>query len=286
MPLQHAAFTVMMPDLSLAQSAALLRELGFDGVEWRVHIAHSERPEKPDFWRMNKATIDVATVVDKAAEVRRMSEDQGLEIMALGTYLSYKMLDDVERCMEAARIMGAGSVRVGPPKYDGSENYNALLEEACEGFTAVEDLARQYGVRANVEIHPGNICSSASLAYRLVSNFDPDNIGVILDPGNMIIEGYENWQLGLELLGPYLSHVHVKNAAWFEQRCVAGVKQWKASVTPLKEGHVPWRDLLSILDKLGYKGWLSVEDFAPGDTRTKLAEDIAYLRALEAELGI
>jgi sugar phosphate isomerase/epimerase len=276
----------MMPEFNLAEAAAVLKELGYEGVEWRVHNAPSELSEKPDYWRANRATVDVETVVDKAAEVRKLTEDHGLEVMALGTYLSYKMLDDVERCMEAARIMGAGSIRVGPPKYDGSENYNDLIEEAYEGFACVEDLARQYKVRANVEIHPRNICSSASLAYRLVSSFDPDNIGVILDPGNMIIEGYENWQLGLELLGPYLSHVHVKNAAWFEESNSDGVKTWRGAVAPLKEGYVSWRDLLWILDRVGFKGWLSVEDFAAGDARTKLAEDIAYLRALEAELAI
>lgn len=277
----------MMPEFDIPGAAALLKSLGYDGVEWRVHSAPSSTPTKPDFWRSNRATIDLETIVEKAEEIKKITQDAGLEIVGLGTYLSYKLPDDIKRCMKAARIMGCDSIRVNPPSYDGTIDYNDLYEEAVDGYTQVEELARNFKVRANIEIHHGNMCSSASLAYRLVSNFDPDCIGVIYDPGNMICEGYENWQLGLELLGPYLSHVHVKNSAWIEtgvsDECV---KQWKAAMVPLKEGFVDWRKVLAALDKAGFGGWLSFEDFAPGDTKTKLTDDIAYMKKLETDLGI
>jgi sugar phosphate isomerase/epimerase len=287
MPLKYSVFTVMMPELDIAESADLLKSLGYDGVEWRVHSVPSVLPDKPDYWRGNRATIDVDTIVKKAPEIRRISESADLEIVALGTYLGYKLLDDIARCMEAARIMGCRAIRVSPPNYDGSVNYNDLYEETVEGYVLVEDLAREHGVRANVEIHHGNMCSSASLAYRLVSNFDPDLVGVIYDPGNMICEGHEQWQLGLELLGPYLSHVHVKNAAWVE----AGVSQdgeklWKHAMVGMREGFVDWSEVLVALDRIGYRGWLSFEDFAPGDTKAKLADNIAYIKALADRLGI
>ncbi|MGC8864020.1 MAG: sugar phosphate isomerase/epimerase family protein, partial [Armatimonadota bacterium] len=166
MPLKYAAFTVMMPEFTPAEAVSLLKSLGYDGIEWRVHSVPTQFPAKPDFWRSNRATIDVETIVDTADTIRRMTEDAGLEIIGLGTYLSYKLLDDVERCMAAARAMGSPSIRVSPPGYDGSVNYNDLFEEAVDGYSQVENLAREYGVRANIEIHHGKICPSASLAYR------------------------------------------------------------------------------------------------------------------------
>lgn len=287
MSFNYSVFTVMMPELGIAESAALLKSLGYDGVEWRVHSVPSPFPEKPDFWRGNRATIDIETITTKAPEIRRMTEDAGLEIVGLGTYLGYKLKDDIARCMEAARIMGCPSIRVSPPNYDGSVNYNDLYEETLDGYAHVESLAREFGVRANIEIHHGNMCSSASLTYRLVSNFDPDHIGVIFDPGNMICEGHENWQLGLELLGPYLSHVHVKNAAWTESGVSeSGEKLWKSQMVAMKEGIVNWADVLLALGKIGYRGWLSFEDFGPGNTRAKLTDDIAYIKALVSRLGI
>ena len=287
MPLKYAAFTVMMPEFTPKEAASLLKKLGYDGVEWRVHSVPSEFPAKPDFWRSNRATIDAGTIIAKAELIREMTHEAGLEIIGLGTYLSYKLLDDVERCMEAASAMGVSSIRVSPPGYDGSENYNDLYEEAVDGYARVENLARDYKVRANIEIHHGKICPSASLAYRLVSNFDPDFIGVILDPGNMIFEGHENWQLGLELLGPYVSYVHVKNAAWLpEKGARSGEKRWKPSVVPMTEGFISWADILTALDKVGYGGWLSIEDLAPGDTKKKLAGDLAHFKALESTLAL
>lgn len=287
MPLKYSAFTVMMPDFDIPEAARLLASLGYDGVEWRVHSVPSVMPDKPDFWRGNRATIDIGTIVKKAPEIRKITQDAGLEIIGLGTYLGYKLLDDIARCMEAAAIMGCPSIRVSPPNYDGSVNYNDLYEETVEGYALVEDMARDHGVRANVEIHHGNMCPSASLTYRLVSNFDPDLIGVIFDPGNMICEGRENWQLGLELLGPYLSHVHVKNAAWIESGLSPeGEKKWKHAMVGLKDGIADWSEVLVALDRVGYRGWLSFEDFGPGDTRTKLAEDIGYMKALADRLGI
>ncbi|MHB9039019.1 MAG: sugar phosphate isomerase/epimerase family protein [Armatimonadota bacterium] len=286
MAFRYAGFTVMMPEFNPEEAAPLLKELGYDGVEWRVHTVAASFGENADICRANRATIDIESVEKKAESIRRLSEDNGLEIVGLGTYLSYKFLDDVKRCMEAAKMMDCPSIRVSVPKYTGSVNYNDLFEEAVEGYGKVEDLAKQYGVRATIELRPGNICSSASLAYKFVSNFDPDHVGVVYDPGNMISEGYENWQLGLELLGPYLSHIHVKNTAWVEDADSSGEKCWRNVAVPMRDGFVPWRLVMSVLDKLGYKGWMSLEDFAAGDTKTKLAADISYMKSIERDLGL
>jgi len=286
MAFQYSAFTLITPDCTPGEAAALLRRLGFDGIEWRVHNIPPDRTPKANFWRGNLATIDLETIVEKAEEVRRISEDNELTVVGLGAYLSYKLIDDVKRCMEAARLMDAPSVRVSAPGYDGSEDYNDVLERAIDGYARVEDLAREYGVRANIEIHHGGICSSPSLAYRLASSFDPDHIGVIYDPGNMIYEGYENWQLGLELLGPYLAYVHAKNTVWNAEPGEDGEVLWKASAAPINKGLVPWRRVLSALDEVGYKGWISFEDLSEGETEAKLRGDIGYFKALEAKLGM
>lgn len=286
MGFSYAAFTVMMPDYTVEESAALLKELGYQGIEWRVHSVASNTVGVTDYWRGNKATFDVHTIVEKAPYIRKLAEDNGLENIALGTYLSYKHLDDVKRCMEAAVIMGCRDIRVSPPNYTGKVNYNDLYEEAVDGYHKIEDLAKQYKVRANIELHPGSICCSAGLGYRFVSNFDPDWVGVILDPGNMVAEGYENWQMGLELLGPYLSYVHVKNTAWVRLDTHNHETRWRNVASSMRDGFVPWRLVMTALDKVGYKGWLALEDFAPGETRAKLADDIDYLKCLESALGL
>src|SRR5215208_2984468 len=118
-----------------------------------------------------------------------------------------------EEAMRFAVTAGASQIRVGAGAPDG-RSYNELFASAREFLAGVEELVRSHGVKALIEVHHRTICPSASLAHRLVSAFDPDLVGVILDPGNMAQEGFENYRIGAELLGPYLAHVHIKNSAF------------------------------------------------------------------------
>ena len=285
MRFRYSVFTVMTPDLDLEGAASTLRSLGYDGVEWRVTEVSRAPPEKVTFHRGNRATVDASRVLEEAPRVRALSDRHGLAVPALGTYLRPGDLEGIGRSMEAARVLGCPQIRVQVPKYDGQRGYNEVFREAVEAYAAVEDLARRRGVRVNLEIHHGTICPSASAAHRFLSHFDSGHMGAIFDPGNMVHEGRENWQLGLELLGPYLSHVHVKNGLWEVASVEAdGTRRWKPSWCGLREGQVHWGDVLEALARVGYEGWLSFEDFSEGDTMTKLRQNLAYMKSLEERL--
>jgi sugar phosphate isomerase/epimerase len=182
--------------------------------------------------------------------------------------------------------MDAAFVRIGVPGYDGSRSYTDLLNDAIEQYTRVEAKARECKVKAVFEIHMGNICPSASAAYRFASNFDPEHVGAIFDPGNMICEGYENWQLGLEALGPYLAHVHVKNGR-HEMADVTsdGRAQWRYAAATMRGGEADWKVIMKALRAVGYDGWLSLEDFSSlAPTEQKLPADLAFVKELAASL--
>ena len=88
--------------------------------------------------------------------------------------------------------------------------------------------------------------------------------------------------MGLELLGPDLSHVHAKNCAWARTGEDDGVAKWEWQMAAVKQGQADWTTIVAALKKVGYDGWLSFEDFSEGDTETKLSEALAYLKGLEA----
>jgi len=274
--MKYSVFTVMMPEYSPDETAKILGGMGFNGVEWRVERIVEGGREKPSYWGYNRSTVDLATIVEGAPKTKLLAEGSGLEVSCLATYLGVGQLEEVRRAMRAARAMGCPSVRVGAPRYDGTRDYNELYEETVGNARKVEDLAKEEGVTALLEIHMGNIMPSAGLAHRIVSNFDPEHIGVIYDPGNMVYEGYEQWKMGMELLGDYLRHVHVKNSAW--RMDAAG--KWKAESAKLEEGIVDWRRVVADLRSVGYDGYLSLEDFSELDTLTKLKRDLAFLKGL------
>jgi sugar phosphate isomerase/epimerase len=278
--MKHAVFTVMLPEWTPEEAVGKLAEAGYDGVEWRVHTlpaaAQASVPASVRYWAADSLPA-------KAAEVRRMTEAAGLEIPALGTYVSCEQLEDVRRLMEAAAIMGAPMMRVGLPRFDGSENYNDVFARAVDLYGEVEDAARESGIKATIEIHMNTLTPSPSLAQRLASHFDPRYVGVILDAGNMVYEGFENYAMAVDLLGPYLAHVHVKNAAWQAEGEADGRTAWKCDAAAMWEGIADYPALVGALRRVGYEGYLSFEDFSQGmTTEEKVVRNLEYIRSVEA----
>jgi sugar phosphate isomerase/epimerase len=268
-------FTVSLPDLTPEEAVREIKDAGYDGVEWRVtHVPEELRSDEPSFWGNNLCTLE--PTVEEARRARRLSEEAGLEIPGLGTYVALGDLEAAHEAMRFAVTAGVPQVRVGAGAPDGRP-YEELFDAAREFLAGVEDLARSHGVKALIEIHHKTICPSASLAQRLVSSFDPGLVGVILDPGNMAQEGFEDYRIGAELLGPYLAHVHIKNSA-FERPAGGGV--WEPRWAPLEDGVVDFGQVFEALEHVGYDGWLVMEDFSGvRPSREALKFNLEFLRS-------
>jgi len=268
-------FTVGLPDLTPEEAVRELKYAGYDGVEWRVtRVPEEARGEEFTFWGNNLCTL--APTEEEAHRARRISEEAGLEIPGLGTYVAVGDLEAADEAMRFAVTAGASQVRVGAGAPDGRP-YKELFASAREFLAGVEELVRSHGVKALIEVHHRTICPSASLAHRLVSVFDPDLVGVILDPGNMAQEGFENYRIGAELLGPYLAHVHIKNSA-FERPAGGGV--WEPRWAPLEDGVVDFGLVFEALEHVGYDGWLVMEDFSGvRPSREALRYNLEFVRS-------
>ena len=274
--LKLSVFTVMLPDLTPEEAGVAIKEAGYDGIEWRVTTPRIDTGAAPSFWMNNFCTLDVTEADAKRA--RQIGDDNGLALPGLGTYINVGDVELTERAMNFARICGAPQVRINPGRWpEPGISYAESFDRARRYLAECQQLARRYSIRAIVEIHHGTLTPSAALAHRLVSEFDPQYIGVLYDSGNMVFEGYEHYDMGLQLLGPYLSHVHVKNAA-YSGPDTDGV--WRANWAPLAEGVVDWAAFFGALKKNGYDGWVGLEDFSGTyPSREALAQDMALLKA-------
>ena len=141
-------------------------------------------------------------------------------------------------------------------------------------------MAAHYQTGIVLEIHMGNMIPSASAARRLLDGLDPRHIGVIYDAGNMVHEGYEQYQMGMELLGPYLHHIHIKDACWTINPAAAD-SRYKVDWCPIGQGVVDFPALFRAMKKVGYSGYLSFEDFSNKQSdEAKLAGNLTYIRSL------
>lgn len=259
-----SVFTVATPDLQPEQLAKAAADAGIEGIEWRFkEIPAGAEEEKPSFWRHNQCSMDPGGTEQDWLRFKHAAELHGRQSIAVVPYLTCGDLAETEKVMKAAKLVGASFIRAGIPAYNRSANYNELYEQAVKYLLEVEELAAAYDVKALVETHHNTIAPSAGLAYRLVSHCSPQHVGVLYDPGNMVHEGYENYRMGLELLGPYLAHVHVKNGGYRKQPSEDGTEAtWSGEWTPLAQGAVPWRQVIRDLKSVGYDGYFGIEDFS------------------------
>lgn len=279
-----SVFTVATPDLTPEKLAVTAKEAGIDGIEWRYkEVPEAIRGDKPSFWGNNRSTISPDGGDEHLAHFKQVTEANGLTLLSVTPYLTAGDVEGTEKVLVAAQKLGAKFIRIGSTSYDRTHTYQELYEQTQIYLKNVEPLCKQYGIKGLIETHHGTITASASAARHMVDSFNPDQIGVLYDPGNMVHEGFENYRMGMELLGPYLAHVHIKNAGWLPTSELEsdGSILWKADWKPMKAGMVPWKLILEDLKFVGYDGYLGLEDFSlEYDSREMLIQFVTYMRSL------
>lgn len=271
-------YSIVLPDYHREDAAALVAAVGYSGIEWTV--GYEDRVfNSGEQWHVSLDHLE-----DDAPRAREVAARYGLEIPSLGTYAESGDFEAIDRLMRGAAAMGAPMLRIGSARYDGSVPYGTLREQTVANWRTIEQMAAQHGVRALIELHANTICPSASSAMRILEGLDPAHVGVILDPGNMVIEGAERWRMAIEILGPYLAHVHAKNMAWVR----GDDGRWAWENTSLADGIANFPEIVDTLGEYGYEGYLSLEDFRGGyctrpvgiTTEQKLREAYEYLSGL------
>ncbi len=278
-----SATSVMLPHLDLQQTCKLLSDLGFDGVELRVRRLPPERAnDPPSSWGRHLTDLSPDNILERADEVKSVVKEYGLQIAGFASACSASDLDHAKLLAQGAQAVGCPAIRLGCRGYNGTVNYHEIYDEAVENYGKALEVTRSYGVKVLVEMHGGTIHPSASLVHRIVSNFDAKDMGVIYDPQNMVQDGFETIQLAMELLGDYLTHLHVGGHRPFPgEPDEKGIVKWSWRGCPMSEGLYDFGKMVKCLRKVGYTGFVSVEDFRRDcSPEERLENAIAYLRSL------
>lgn len=285
--MRYSATTVMLPDLTLVEQAALLQRLGFDGIEWRVRReSEAERAGPFRVFGAHKSDLTPDNFAQKAGEMRRVAAEHGLAIAGIGAAATVDDLEQVKLLVEGAAKCGAPFIRVGATRgygYGEDINYHVIYDETVAAYGKAVEAAKGSGVKLALEIHGHTIHCSASLAYRILSHWTPDQVCAIYDPQNMVSDGYETTELGLELLDKYVGHCHVGGHKPVEKgKDATGTSEWDWPGCPMADGLYDYRRMLRKLKAMQYPYFLSIEDFRDLPHEVKLREGIEYLKKVEA----
>jgi sugar phosphate isomerase/epimerase len=286
--MKFSVFTVMMPEYNCEEVARTLKQQGYDGVEWRIGYSQS-RPNqgmqgKYSYWWKVKENIPPEKISEYTPKLKELSDKYELAVPCLSTYLKPDQLDDIKQVFEASKILNCSRVRIPSVPYDRkTDSYHQVFDKAAREYERVVAMARDYQLKVLLEIDQSfiSITAGPAMVMRIAEKFDPRYFGVIFDPGNMKVEGMTDWQISIEMLGPYLAHVHAKNCEWIAPGRYRqdGSTVWELAWVPIKRGLVDWEEVIGCLQAAGYDDWISFEDFSELPTEVKLRDDINHLKS-------
>ncbi|MCS7463510.1 sugar phosphate isomerase/epimerase [Paenibacillus doosanensis] len=178
---------------------------------------------------LSKAISDVDCSLGKlspglANNIAEAFDRNGVKIPVLGCYVSLIELDDaafrrnVDRFKEhlrMARHFGTAIVatETGVPDTDQFDRYQARLKSAVEELA---EEAEKWGVFIGLEAANRHLIGSAPQLAELIDEIPSSNIGVVIDPVNLMTQSnYENqhevMQEAFRLLGSRVVSVHAKD---------------------------------------------------------------------------
>ncbi len=261
--MKKSVFTAILgSQISWEQSIQLATDFQLEGIEWRVgedfHISPQSTPAQ-------------------LTAIRAKVEEAGLQMPVLGGYFSTGNPEDIQRGLEMAQILGITRVRFWPPRFPAENPYEELFKQAREELESLQPILEKSGIQCLLELHPGWIIPSPSSARRLLEGLSPQWFGIIYDPGNMVMEGYENPAMALSILGPYLAHVHVKNAGWVKED-----GKWQFRWDSIAGGQMDWAVIYKELMAVGYSGWFTLEDFRDIPAEVRFREFLDWSASLRA----
>jgi len=116
---------------------------------------------------------------------------------------------------------------------------------------------------------------TAATLKRTIEDIGLDNVGVNLDPANLLLYGKDRPLEAVDLIGKYVLNTHCKDGVWPEPGGRLGVEK------PLGEGEAHIRELIPKLYNMGYRGPLTIKREISGEQQIK---DILKAKALLEEI--
>jgi sugar phosphate isomerase/epimerase len=163
----------------------------------------------------------------------------------------------VRKWLDVAERLGASHMRIFGGSVPKGATEDQAVAWAVETLKRAAEEAGKQGITLGVE-DDGGITTNADRTVEIVKKADSPWVGVNLDIGNFPDDGYRQ----IEMCAPYATNVHFKSEVHVAKKA-----------EPTDVGQV-----LGILVKAGYRGYLALEYEAAGDPRTEVPKLIAQMR--------
>ena len=276
-------FSKPMHQMSHAETAQLIAECGFGGIDYTVRVAQGHvLPEK------------VEEDLPRAVEAAHAA---GLKVEMITTEITGVGEKYAEKTLRAAAKHGVKFYRLGNWNYDAKLGVLGTFEKLQPALKELAAFNASLGLHGAIQNHSGTrIGSPVWDLYFLLRDIDPRGLGVQYDIRHATTEGGQSWPLPLKLIAPWIRCTDIKDFKWQQSPGKATVEG-----TPLGEGIVPLDAYFKLYRELKLSGPMSVHlEYPPFERAPKPAsaaeqralfaaamkKDCAVLKALMAKNGI
>ena len=228
---------------TLQEKFALLKEIGFDGVEL----------PSPNQWSVEEV-VAARDATGLPVHGVVCSEHWTSPLNHPDAAVRAKCIAAVREAIADAKAYGATSVLVVPAVVNKSMPYDEAWRLSRESILQVLPDAEKAGIDIAFENVWNNFLLSPREAAEYVDSFGSKRVGWYFDVGNLVAYGWpEQW---IRILGPRIMKIDVKE---YSRKKLDDEGRWAGFGVKLTEGDCDWPAVMRALDDIGYQGWMTAE---------------------------
>ena len=259
-------FSMIKEDLSLLDKFKLVKDLGYDGIEFNTPLDL----DISDILKACQATdLRVPSVVNKDHWSKPLSDPDAA--------VRKHTIDSVAVSLQEVKELGGDTVLVVPGVVNDKVSYQTAYKNALDSIRQLIPHVEKTGVKIGLENVWNNFILSPVEAAAFLDEIDHPLIGWYFDIGNILRYGWpEHW---IETLNARIVKLHAKA---FSRAKMNDEGLWKGFEVELTEGDIDWAKVMQSLRDVPYKGeWLTVE-LGGGDRQAlaKISQQMDHILAL------
>jgi sugar phosphate isomerase/epimerase len=240
---------------SLVESIKAIADIGYDAIEILCDIPHAYPPNftgrKIQQVRelISKCNIQISNL--NAFTLYAITDVYHPSWIENDGYLRELRIQHTINCIQLARKIGAKnlSTQPGGPVDRNNSKYIGKLEKLfIDGLARAAMIAEEEGVKLLIEPEPNLLLENSRQFLNFIKNVHSDSIKLNFDIGHFYCVGEDPVKLIYEL-SDYIEHFHLADIAdnRIHNHLIPG------------QGAIDFRSVFKAIDKIGYKGFVTVE---------------------------
>jgi sugar phosphate isomerase/epimerase len=270
--MQFVLFTDNLASLKIRDVCTGAKHAGFEGVDLTLRPGGHVLPENAEVG---------------LSDAKRIADDVGVSIPMVSTAVTDADSPHAEAVFASAAHYGARHVKLGYWPYHPFGTLAKQVDQTIARLQRLVKLGEKYNVLPCVHCHSGAmVVNCGMMQYLVLRDFKPGQVGAYVDPMHMTAEGgVDGWEMGLDLVAPWLALVGMKNFRWKEiERGPKGQARFKTQYVPLPDGQAPLPQFVERLKQLKYDGIVSFHseyhELKPAELLEQSRKDLAYFKTL------